>query len=126
MSEKRLQFAASALCILAINAAPAAVMAQGTVQEIVVHPPANPLYQTREKKVSYGDLNLHTSSGQKAILARIRLAGRQVCSPVPNSRELSTKDYDTCYDGAVSRALGDLGNSDVSALAEQTKGAGRR
>lgn len=122
MNSRNLKLVAAAAGALLAFPFPAAVLAQSTVQEIVVHPKNVPLNaETRQKKVSYADLNLQTESGQKAIIGRIRAAGRVVCSPQPNRRTKEQKDYQDCYDGAVSGALTDLGNSDVSAMYAKMK-----
>lgn len=120
MTSRNLWFAAAAATLLA-GSIPAAVMAQASVQEIVVHPRDNPLAETRQKKVSYADLNLRSTSGQEALVRRIKAAGKAVCTPEPNSKEMNRKDYANCYDGAVSGALEDLGNSDVSAMYDKMK-----
>ncbi|HEY1926495.1 MAG TPA: UrcA family protein [Caulobacteraceae bacterium] len=122
MSSRYLRFVAAAAGMLLACPIPAAVVAQTSVQEIVVHPKNVPLNaETRQKKVSYADLNLSTESGQKAIIGRIKAAGRVVCSPQPNRRTKEQQDYTNCYDGAVSGALADLGNSDVSAMYAKMK-----
>jgi UrcA family protein len=120
MSRNLWFFAAAAGTLLA-GAIPAAVVAQTAVQEIVVHPRDNPLAETRQKKVSYADLNLRSTSGQEMLVRRIKAASKAVCTPEPNSREMNRKDYTNCYDGAVSGALADLGNSDVSAMYDKMK-----
>ena len=122
MTSRNLRLAAAAAGMLLACSIPAVVAAQNSVQEIVVHPKNVPLNaETRQKKVSYADLNLQTESGQKAIIGRIKAAGRQVCSPQPNRRTKEQQDYANCYDGAVNGALADLGNSDVSAMYAKMK-----
>lgn len=107
--------AASAACLAAI-----AATAQTTVKEIVVRPRVSALAETRHKTVSYGDLNLGSKSGQAALVRRIKVASRDVCSPEPTGMS-DRKDYAKCYDSAVSGALSDLGNSDVSAMYAKMK-----
>ena len=100
---------ASALCLAAM-----AAVAQPKVEEIVVHPASGPLAVTQHKTVSYRDLDLNSPDGQKTMYRRLKAASQQVCSPQPDMKTKS--DYPQCYDGAMSGALADLGNSGVSAL----------
>jgi UrcA family protein len=121
MSRKYLPFAFSALCILAVSASPNAVQGQASGPVIDVHTPS-PAERVRHTKVSYSDLKLNTPTGQQAMLARLRRASRRVCGPAPNTSELNqSAAYHACFDGAMSGALADLGNSDVSALWDKTK-----
>jgi UrcA family protein len=117
---RNLRFAAAAVGASAACLISAPGAAQSTVKEIIVHPRSTALAETRHKTVSYADLNLNSKSGQAALLRRIKLAGRAVCSPEPTAMS-ERKDYEACYDGAVSGALSDLGNSDVSAMYARMK-----
>jgi UrcA family protein len=99
---------------------PLAVAAQDAVKEIVVHPRASPMAETRKKTVSYADLNLGSKAGQESMVRRIKAAGKEVCSPQP-AKLTNSKDYKNCYDGAMSGALADLGNDDVSAMYAKMK-----
>lgn len=122
MTSRNPRLVAAAAGVLLACPIPAAVAAQNPVQEIVVHPRNVPLNaETRQQKVSYADLNLSTESGQRALIGRIRAAGRQVCSPQPNRRTKEQQDYSNCVNGAVNGALADVGNSDVSAMYAKMK-----
>ena len=60
----------------------------------------------RIMSVSYGDLNLDSVQGQKALEARIRGAVRKVCGHTTNKRSVREQNqYRTCARQANSTAL---------------------
>jgi UrcA family protein len=124
MSHKHLHAAIATGCVLAVCQIAGGALAQSSVNEIVVHPPAGINAETRHKTVSYADLNLTTQSGDETILSRIKAAAKEVCAPKPAGMPSSLKDrsaYQTCYDGAVSAAVSDVGNDGVSAMYAKNK-----
>jgi UrcA family protein len=107
-------------CAFAIATGATAAMAQTTVKEIVVHPKSSQLAETRHKTVSYADLDLSSRAGQQVFLRRIKIAAKDVCAPEATGMS-DRADYNKCYDGAVSGAVSDLGNDDVSAMYAKMK-----
>jgi UrcA family protein len=72
--------------------------------------------QNLTRKVSYGDLNLDTQEGAKALYARLRYAAMEVCSPL-EARELNRHlVWERCVDGALSSAVGQINKPTVTAL----------
>ncbi len=72
------------------------------------------------KKVAYGDLDLESAQGAKALYARIRSAARGVCAPF-ESRELSRLPaWQACVDNAVESAVARINKPLVSALHSQS------
>ena len=66
--------------------------------------------------VKYGDLNLKSSAGVKTLHARLRTAAKQVCSPL-DGRVLGERgQFEGCVTGAVSRAVADVGNPNLTRL----------
>lgn len=63
----------------------------------------------RVMSISYGDLNLDSAQGQKALEARIRGAVRKVCGHSTSSRSVrETNQYRICARQANSNALAAL------------------
>ena len=61
-------------------------------------------------KVSYGDLNLASSAGAKAMLVRIRSAASRACGDAPDLRDLGrVAIYNRCRTDAIHRAVKELG-----------------
>jgi UrcA family protein len=72
--------------------------------------------QPLTKKVTYGDLNLDTESGAKALYARLRYAAKYVCSSY-ESKELSRqKVWQICVNNALASAVQQINKPMVTAL----------
>jgi UrcA family protein len=72
------------------------------------------------KRVTYGDLNLESPEGAKALYSRLRYAAREVCSPF-ESKELSRRDmWQACVSGALESAVAKINKPLVSALHNQS------
>lgn len=69
-------------------------------------------------RVGYADLNLATTAGARAMLARIRAAASQACGSEPDMRDLNRISiYNRCRNQAVAHALAALDVPLVTALA---------
>ena len=66
--------------------------------------------------VKYGDLDLNTRTGVKTLHARLRTAAREVCAPSDGRALADTGDYDACVSNAVTRAVSDVGNPNLTRL----------
>jgi UrcA family protein len=74
------------------------------------------------KRVTYGDLNLESPEGAKALYSRLRSAAQEVCSPF-DSKELSHRGaWRACVDGALEAAVAKIDKPLVSALHNQSAG----
>jgi UrcA family protein len=74
------------------------------------------------KTVYYGDLNLESQQGAKALYYRLRSAARQVCAPY-ESLDLSLQSaWRSCVDYAMDGAVAKINKPMVSALHNQTAG----
>jgi UrcA family protein len=74
--------------------------------------PSQPLTKT----VTYGDLNLDTESGARALFIRLRDAATDVCSPY-ESKELSRKRvWTVCVSSALASAAEQINKPMVTAL----------
>jgi UrcA family protein len=72
--------------------------------------------QPMTKTVTYGDLNLDTESGARALYTRLRDAAKDVCSPY-ESKELSRKRvWTVCVSSALASAAGQVNKPMVTAL----------
>jgi UrcA family protein len=68
------------------------------------------------KKVTFGDLDVDSPEGAKALYTRLRSAALQVCSPL-ESRELSRMiAWQTCVSSALSSAVAQINKPKVTAL----------
>jgi UrcA family protein len=77
------------------------------------------------KIVAYGDLNLETEAGAKVLYSRLRNAAKDVCVLL-ESRDPSRKSlWETCFDNAVTTAVVQVNKARVTALHNQTTGAGK-
>jgi UrcA family protein len=73
--------------------------------------------QARSVKIEYSDLNLATERGSQAMYRRLRSAAREVCGATPDLRELQLRvSWRECYDGAIDRAVREIGSDQLSAL----------
>lgn len=72
--------------------------------------------QPLARAVTYGDLNLDTQEGAKALYARLRYAAMEVCSPL-EARELSRHQvWERCVNSALTSAVGKVNKPTVTAL----------
>jgi len=70
-------------------------------------------------KVTYGDINLHTTQGARELLSRVHIAAGKVChAGWPSSRvQLTTVQTEkACISAAESRAVANLGSPVVTAV----------
>ncbi|HEY1926494.1 MAG TPA: UrcA family protein [Caulobacteraceae bacterium] len=102
---------ASALCLTSI-----AAQAQSTTRaRLDVRSPAWWKPQVRDKVVSYSDLDLNTTAGQTTMFNRLKVASRHVCGP-KSAASVARAQYKRCYDEAMTTALSNLGNSQITAM----------
>lgn len=92
---------------------------------------AEPAAVQGTSKVSYGDLDLSTASGARAMLTRIEKAATQACGRSPFLREphsptirYAMYDYRQCREQAVAQAVASLRAPAVSRLYAESR-AGR-
>ncbi|HLZ83075.1 MAG TPA: UrcA family protein [Caulobacteraceae bacterium] len=71
-------------------------------------------HRTVSTVVRFGDLNLASADGAKAMLIRIRHAARQVCEPAPES-VLEYPDWRNCVAKATDGAVASLNAPMVTA-----------
>lgn len=100
----------SALCLTSI-----AAQAQTNRARLDVRSPAWWKPEVRDKVVSYADLDLNTEAGQKTMFNRLKVASRHVCGP-KSAASVARAQYKRCYDEAMTSALSNLGNSQVTAM----------
>lgn len=104
--------AAAAGCLLA-SALGVAML--GTVQARTANA-ASPADDPPTVQVQYGDLNLATDQGARALLERIKAAARQVC-PAADGRDLAAfQSSRRCAREAVARAIDQVGSPRLAAL----------
>jgi UrcA family protein len=65
--------------------------------------------------VAYGDLDLSSPAGAKAMLQRIHTAAIRICGPAPSDRLSFQRQYDECVRETVNRAVIDMGVPSVAA-----------
>jgi len=66
--------------------------------------------------VKYGDLDLSTSDGARALYERITAAARLVC-PNEDSRELVLQSFNrSCREAAIERAVRSVHNTELAAV----------
>ncbi len=75
--------------------------------------------QPLTKIVHYGDLNLDSEQGAKALYARLRSAARQVCSPLESINLTQQTKWKACFNNAISNAVGEVDKTMVSAVHAQ-------
>lgn len=67
--------------------------------------------------VSYGDLNLASEAGKKALYSRLSAAAERACGKTPASRELKLRaQYRACYEAKLDKAVGKVGNRELQSL----------
>jgi UrcA family protein len=83
---------------------------------------AAPVTSFPQIAVSYSDLDLTTSEGNRELYKRIASAAREVC-PYPNARELAQVEVNhSCRDAAITTAVRQINSPALVALrAEHVK-----
>lgn len=83
---------------------------------------AAPAQDAPQVVVAYGDLDLSSSDGVRALYARISAAAAEVC-PYPDARELGQAMVNrSCRNAAISRAVREVKSPQLAALrAEHVK-----
>jgi len=75
--------------------------------------------------VSYSDLDLNSTAGNKVLYARLELAAEKACGNAPATRDLERKaQYRSCVQSTLNRAVDKVGSHEVQAL-HQTNAAHR-
>jgi UrcA family protein len=70
--------------------------------------------------VSYGDLNLDSEQGARALYARLRSGAEDVCSSF-EGRDLALKKlWQSCFDSAVASAVAQINRTGLTTLHNQT------
>ena len=78
---------------------------------------ASTLVQVRSKVVTYGDLNLGTTGGDKALLKRIDRAAVKACGGYPDGPDRGAyQRFNACHADAMSSAVRSVNNESVSRL----------
>ena len=70
--------------------------------------------------VSYGDLNLDSQQGAKALYARLRNGAEEVCSSFEGRDVFFKRLWQTCFDQAVAAAVVQVNNPGLTTLHNQT------
>ncbi|HEY5412217.1 MAG TPA: UrcA family protein [Caulobacteraceae bacterium] len=96
----------------ALLALPALAAAQSAVHEIVVQGRAAGT-EVRSEKVAFSDLNLDHPAGAKTLLSRLHGAAERVCGI---SAGRTDRDYKSCVDTALNRAVDEVGAPLLSSL----------
>lgn len=71
---------------------------------------------TQSVTVNFGDLNLQSEAGVRALYARIQAATRVVCSPEPAGDRLAMLEFKACRTEALSNAVARVGSPALAAL----------
>jgi UrcA family protein len=79
---------------------------------------ADPLTKT----VAYGDLNLDSQSGAKALYARLRGAARAVCSPLEDRDLAHRMAWQSCINQAIRSSVTRINNRMVTSVYEESNG----
>jgi UrcA family protein len=67
--------------------------------------------------VSYGDLDLTSEAGKKALYSRLSAAADRACGKAPPVRELKLRAaYRACHEAKLDKALGKVGNRELQSL----------
>jgi UrcA family protein len=105
MSLRLLVLASAAMTVFCVGSAATAADDLSS-REVVVH--ATRLgVEVSSQKVSYGDLNLDSAAGARALLARIHSAAQNVCGgPDP----ALGNNYSACLKSAESNAVSQVGS----------------
>jgi UrcA family protein len=70
----------------------------------------------RSVAVRYGDLDLASDAGVRALYARLRSAAANVCGPGADRDLAMRQAWQACRDEALGRAVSQLGNARLAAL----------
>lgn len=70
--------------------------------------------------VSYGDLNLDSEQGAKALYARLRNGAQDVCSSFEGRDLFFKRLWQTCFDQAVDAAVVQVNKTGLTTLHNQT------
>jgi len=70
--------------------------------------------------VAYGDLNLDSEQGAKALYARLRNGAEDVCSSFEGRDLAFRKLWQSCFDGAVASAVAQINSTGLTTLHNQT------
>jgi UrcA family protein len=76
--------------------------------------------------VSYGDLNLDSSQGTRALYARLRNSAENVCSAFEGRDLFFKRLWQVCFDQAVAAAVGQVNRPVLTILHNQTLDRSRR
>jgi UrcA family protein len=70
--------------------------------------------------VSYGDLNLESKPGARALYARLRNGAEDVCSSFEGRDLMFKRLWQTCFDQAVAAAVAKVGRPELTSLHDKT------
>jgi UrcA family protein len=70
--------------------------------------------------VTYGDLNLESQQGTKALYARLRNGAEDVCSSIDGRNLFLKRLWQTCFDQAVAAAVVQVNRPGLTTLHNQT------
>ncbi len=71
---------------------------------------------TKSQVVRYGDLNLSSDEGVRALYHRIRKAARKVCTEANDSVQLQQRSFRVCVDSAVANAVDKVNRPALTAM----------
>ena len=71
------------------------------------------------RKVTYGDLDLGSEQGAKALYGRLRIAAREVCTSFESTDPIHQELWQNCVDNALESAVSKINKPLVSALRDQ-------
>jgi len=95
--------AAAALTLLGCTAGLPAALAADDSQAPSIH-------------VAYGDLNVDSALGAKALYARIRNAAKEVCEPLDGGDLTRRTQYDGCVSHAITTSVTAVNNARLTAM----------
>jgi UrcA family protein len=103
-------------CSWAAFGTASALLFAASVQAGTVQSTYELAYKQYSTTVSYADLDLSSSADAKVLYSRLRTAAKAVCGE-PDARNLSLRRLAReCYESALSNAVVDLDNANVTAL----------
>jgi UrcA family protein len=107
---------AAGLIVMALPVS--AAFAEGATGELVVRGVTPAGVELRAESVKTGDLDLGKPEGAETLLGRIRVAAREVCSPLPSRAAdiANVSDYDKCMTHAMDHAVERAHNPALDAL----------
>jgi UrcA family protein len=70
--------------------------------------------------VGYGDLNLESKPGARALYARLRNGAEDVCSSFEGRDLMFKRLWQTCFDQAVAAAVAKVGRPELTSLHDKT------